>query len=130
MAEDKVIVQGKGAEDTTKALKDITKTLKKGKDSLEDAHAATEAAIEVSKSRRKVIEGLIDVEGDIKIKEKDNLTTASAVGDQVKGAGMSIVQGAEGFVTETFEGPIGGLINTLSTGFLTRWLSNRKEEKA
>ena len=70
MAEDKVIVQGKGAEDTTKALKDITKTLKKSKNSLEDSHAATEAAIEVSKSRRKVIEGLIDVEGDIKIKEK------------------------------------------------------------
>ena len=41
---------------------------------------------------------------------------------------MSIVQGAEGFVTETFGGPIGGLINTLSMGFLTRWLTNRKQE--
>ena len=130
MAEDKVIVQGKGAEDTTKALKNITKTLEKNNKSLVDSLAATEAAIEVSKSRRKVIEGLIDVEGDIKIKEKDNLTTAGAVGDQVKGAGMSIVQGAESFVTDTFGGPIGGLINALSTGFLTRWLSNRKEEKA
>ena len=115
-------------QDHTTSLKDLTKENKKHKPSLEEQRATTEAAIDISKERRKTIEGLITVSDDLKIVEKDNLTAKKAVVDQVKGAGMSIVQGAEGFVTGMFGGPIGGIINTLSMGFLTRWLTNRKQE--
>ena len=113
----------------TESLKEINKSLKKQKGTLGDQQAEIEAQIDISKARRSTIEGLIDVSGDLKVAEKDQLTTKAALKDQVTGAGMSIVQGAEGFVTDTFGGPIGGLINTLSMGFLTRMLSNRKNEK-
>ena len=115
-------------QDHTTSLKDLTKENKKHKPTLEEQRATTEAAIDISKERRKTIEGLITVSDDLKVVEKDNLTAKKAVVDQVKGAGMSIVQGAEGFVTGMFGGPIGGIINTLSVGFLTRWLTNRKQE--
>ena len=110
----------------TESLKEINKSLKKQKGTLGDQQAEIEAQNDISKARRSTIEGLIDVSGDLKVAEKDQLTTKAALKDQVTGAGMSIVQGAEGFVTDTFGGPIGGLINTLSMGFLTRMLSNRK----
>ena len=116
-------------QDHTKSLKDLTKENKKHKPSLEEQRAETEALIDISKSRRKTIEGLITISDDLKVVEKDNLTAKKAVVDQVKGAGMSIVQGAEGFVTGMFGGPIGGIVNALSMGFLTRWLTNRKQEK-
>ena len=116
-------------QDHTTSLKDLTKENKKHKPTLEEQRAATEAAIDISKERRKTIEGLITVSDDLKVVEKDNLTAKKAVVDQVKGAGMSIVQGAEGFVTGMFGGPIGGIINALSVGFLTRLLTNRKEQK-
>ena len=116
-------------QDHTTSLKDLTKENKKHKPGLEEQRAETEALIDISKSRRKTIEGLITISDDLKVVDKDNLTAKKAVVDQVKGAGMSIVQGAEGFVTGMFGGPIGGIINTLSVGFLTRWLTNRKQEK-
>ena len=116
-------------QDHTKSLKDLTKENKEQKLTLGEQRAETEALIDISKARRGVLQGLVDVSGDLKITEKDHLTAGKAVLDQVKGAGMSIVQGAEGFVTGMFGGPIGGIINTLSVGFLTRWLTNRKQEK-
>ena len=115
-------------QDHTTSLKDLTKENKKHKPNLEEQRVETEALIDISKERRKTIEGLITVSDDLKVVEKDNLTAKKAVVDQVKGAGMSIVQGAEGFVTGMFGGPIGGIINTLSVGFLSRWLTNRKQE--
>ena len=110
------------------ATKDNTDKVKKVTKSLKDQKTELENSIAQSKSRIATIEGIVDVSKDIKIAEKDRLTTIGAVRDQVKGTGMSLVQGAEGFVTEMFGGPIGGIINTLSMGFLTRWISNKKEE--
>ena len=107
--------------DNTDKVKAVTKAFKDQKAEVEDSIAASKANIAT-------IEGLIDVSKLIKSTEKERLTTIGAVRDQVKGTGMSIVQGAEGFVTEMFGGPIGGIINTLSMGFLTRWMTNKKDE--
>ena len=117
-------------QDNIEAVKDNTDKVKKVTKSLKDQKTELENSIAQSKSRIATIEGIVDVSKDIKIAEKERLTTIGAVRDQVKGTGMSIVQGAEGFVTEMFGGPIGGIINTLSMGFLTRWMSNKKEENA
>ena len=113
----------------TSSIKKIITSRDESKLSLDEQRVVTEAAIDISKARRITIEGLITVSDDLKVVDKDQLTAKKALTDQVKGAGMSIVQGAEGFVTGVFGGPIGGLINTLSMGFLTRWLTNRKQEK-
>ena len=132
MADDIVKIQKDNTESTkkdTSSIKKIITSRDKSKLSLDEQRIVTETAIDISKERRKTIEGLITVSDDLKVVEKDNLTAKKAVVDQVKGAGMSIVQGAEGFVTGMFGGPIGGIINTLSVGFLTRWLTNRKQEK-
>ena len=118
----------KTTEDQTKSRRNFIDSLKKEKKSVDDQRAETEALIDISKTRRGVLQGLVDVSGDLKITEKDHLTAKKAVLDQVKGAGMSIVQGAEGFVTGMFGGPIGGIINSLSMGFITRMIANNKQD--
>ena len=118
----------KTEQEHTKSLKDVTKANKKQKLTLGEQQAEIEAQIDISRANSATIEGLINVSKDLKVTEKDHLTAKGALTDQVRGAGMSIVQGAEGFITGVFGGPIGGLINTLSMGFLTRWLTNRKQE--
>ena len=79
----------------TISLKDLTKTNKKQKGTLEDQQAEIEAQIDISRANSATIEGLISVSKDLKITEKDHLTTKDALTDQVRGAGMGIVQGAE-----------------------------------
>ena len=114
----------------TSSIKKIITSRDESKLSLDEQRVVTEAAIDISKARRRTIEGLITVSDDLKVVDKDQLTAKKALTDQVKGAGMSIVQGAEGFVTGMFGGPIGGIINALSVGFLTRWITNKKEASA
>ena len=115
-------------DETNRGLGRFLGSLDRNTQSLDAQRAAIEASIDLSNARSRTIEGLIGVSKDLKITEKDQLTAKKALTDQVKGAGMSVVQGAEGFVTGMFGGPIGGIINTLSVGFLTRWLTNRKQE--
>ena len=98
MADDIVKIQKDNTESTkkdTSSIKKIITSRDESKLSLDEQRVVTEAAIDISKARRRTIEGLITVSDDLKVVDKDQLTAKKALTDQVKGAGMSIVQGAE-----------------------------------
>ena len=82
-------------------------------------------SIGLMKQRNKAMEGVIDVEKDIK---KDRRTLSTDIGNQVQSVQESMMGGVEGFVSETF-GPLGGFVNLFTMGFIRRRMENAKLEK-
>ena len=81
-------------------------------------------SIGLMKERNKAMEGIIDVEKDIK---KDRRTLSTDIGNQVTSVQESMMGGVEGFVSETF-GPLGGFVNLFTMGFIRRRMENAKLE--
>ena len=81
-------------------------------------------SIGLMKERNKAMEGVIDVEKDIK---KDRRTLSTDIGNQVTSVQESMMGGVEGFVSETF-GPLGGFVNLFTMGFVRRRMENAKLE--
>ena len=81
-------------------------------------------SIGLMKQRNKAMEGVIDVEKDIK---KDRRTLSTDIGNQVQSVQESMMGGVEGFVSETF-GPLGGFVNLFTMGFIRRRMENKKLE--
>ena len=102
-------------------------------DTLKEQKEATEKNIELIKSRNKILESIVPVDKDLLIKEKETLTGIAGamrgVSDSVNAVGNSLVSSAESFVTDIFGPGLGGLVNTLTIGFFTRWRDKKKEEK-
>ena len=107
-------------------LQEVIETLKQQKQ-------ATETHIELMKSRNKILESIVPVDKDLLLKEKETLTgiagAMKGVTDSVNAVESSLVSSAEGFVNDIFGPGLGGLINTLSIGFFTRWRDKKKEDK-
>ena len=102
-------------------------------DTLKAQKQATERHIDLIKQRNKILENIVPVDKDLLIKEKETLTgiagAMKGIKDNVDAAGNAIVTSAEGFVTEIFGPTLGGIINTLTIGFFTRWRAKGKEDK-
>ena len=102
-------------------------------DSLKAQKQAIEKNIELIKSRNKILENIVPVDKELLIKEKETLTgiagAMKGVTDSVNAVESSLVSGAEGFVNDIFGPGLGGLINTISIGFFTRWRDKSKEDK-
>ena len=102
-------------------------------DSLRRQKQETETHIELMKSRNKILESIVPVDKDLLLKEKETLTgiagAMKGVTDSVNAVESSLVSSAEGFVNDIFGPGLGGLINTLTIGFFTRWRDKKKEDK-
>ncbi len=82
-------------------------------------------SIGLMKQRNKAMEGVIDVEKDIR---KDRRTLSTDINNQVESVQENMMGGVEGFVSDTF-GPLGGFINLFTMGFIRRRMANKKLEE-
>ena len=123
----------KSVKEDTKQNKEHTKGLKGINLSLKEQKREIEASIALSTERRDAIKALISVDKSLKIAEKDTTTglagAVKSVKDNIAATGDNILSGAEGFITNTFGGPLGGIINAVTIGFLKRKIEAGKEEK-
>ncbi|MDP7365910.1 MAG: hypothetical protein QGH83_01415, partial [Candidatus Pacebacteria bacterium] len=102
-------------------------------DTLKSQKQAVERNIELVKSRNKILESIVPVDKELLLKEKETLTgiagALKGVTDSVNAVENTLVSSAEGFVNDIFGPGLGGLINTLTIGFFTRWRDKSKEDK-